>query len=831
MSSIIKKVSIIVFSILLFVVVSAPSKVNAQSIDFSQYSITELLQLLESLQNQLSNLNNQSGSTSFNGLSYSFVSNSAEVVTNGESYTGSFAFTFDLTASSTDIFIDGGTHVVANGEPTTKRTNIFEVSSPEKTYSNLIHGISILSGATYEDSAILIKDGETAHLRVDIDVVPQLSGYYKVDQVSIAYGTSTNPLNNILNVKGVSSNYLYIDGNSSGATTSSSVYFEMISPVGGEVWEKNTNHTIDWASKGEKELDDGMVAYLDKKSGKNFVEVGKIEKNEKGSIITSLGLEGKGFDYPAGKYYVRLVYTPTGDWVRSKNPITIKELNSTLKVKATLTDKDGVYKVNPETGNTFFQTKSPVVNFKWSSSANPDSCSIYYYDANGNWVALENQKSSGTIALEVSKEGEYVSIFDPNETASSIQVNCDKTTNKGETFWGRDSVFIDVTDQESPIGKEPQLTGISRNYVMAGDRVLIGGRNILPTGVNTIELKRKEDGATYSYKNVRSKKGSAFKIYFTIPKQLIDRRDIEPGETISVDTTPGEYELTLKNIYGVSNSLNITVYEKNLYSDPPNTTDDSDNNDDISDDSGDTKIYPVVESVQAPNGENGVIYAGSISTIRGLNLDQGSRVFLMSGNKKYEFEPAGATGGSIKVAGFIRNYLEDGRYNLYVDREGVISNYLQVYYLNSDQKVSPTASLTINGEKEYTIHTGDKGPIFAWSSTNGNKFQTKLYINAGRLCPGISNGQVSTVVGTKAKGSRNVATASPDWRAPKNRENCDLTYTYTVTNTQTGETASDSVVLHYRAKETSSLDFKLFNQASVFSAMHQIFSVIGDKLK
>jgi hypothetical protein len=109
--------------------------------------------------------------------------------------------------------------------------------------------------------------------------------------------------------------------------------------------------------------------------------------------------------------------------------------------------------------------------------------------------------------------------------------------------------------------------------------------------------------------------------------------------------------------------------------------------------------------------------------------------------------------------------------------------------------VIPTATITIGGNQNHTIVTGQNIPALRWKSTNGKSFKTTLSVNNSALCGGIKNNQ--------AWGQSNSAAGSFDLGvAPKAREGCVLTFNYEVTS-RTGHQRTDRVTLRYVAPPTA----------------------------
>jgi uncharacterized repeat protein (TIGR02543 family) len=133
-------------------------------------------------------------------------------------------------------------------------------------------------------------------------------------------------------------------------TIATSSPITVTAPNGGEVWQSNRSHVIQWTPYGyNPDINPASttVAYLEKKVNGNFVMVGKIIPDEMASLYTRGFLIGEfqelvpnplypgGYWYnpppflpPPGDYYVRVVNKITGAWDRSDNPFTLVSENA-----------------------------------------------------------------------------------------------------------------------------------------------------------------------------------------------------------------------------------------------------------------------------------------------------------------------------------------------------------------------------------------------------------------------------------------------------------------------------------------------------------------------
>lgn len=115
---------------------------------------------------------------------------------------------------------------------------------------------------------------------------------------------------------------------------------------------------------------------------------------------------------------------------------------------------------------------------------------------------------------------------------------------------------------------------------------------------------------------------------------------------------------------------------------------------------------------------------------------------------------------------------------------------------------SPNAAILIGGQSDITIYSGDIIPDIVWNGSNANRFKTILTANDSRLCAGVKTGAGELwSTGNNASGSKTSSDRSATSRvAPRSMEGCDLTFTYSATNTITGEVDTSVAVLKYRAK-------------------------------
>ena len=101
---------------------------------------------------------------------------------------------------------------------------------------------------------------------------------------------------------------------------------------------------------------------------------------------------------------------------------------------------------------------------------------------------------------------------------------------------------------------------------------------------------------------------------------------------------------------------------------------------------------------------------------------------------------------------------------------------------------APTASLTVNGEKEVWVSVGS--PLdYAWSSTNAASASSKYTVNTPDVCASSGTADAFSLDATSRSGTRHVNAIATC------RYNRTYTLTYSVVGAG-GETVSDSVIIH-----------------------------------
>ncbi|MEY2641221.1 MAG: hypothetical protein RL150_614 [Candidatus Parcubacteria bacterium] len=165
---------------------------------------------------------------------------------------------------------------------------------------------------------------------------------------------------------------------------------KLLTPNGGERWMSSSENIITWTPEPHR---DGMVAYLEKKSGSSFQTIGKVIESQKGSIRWYGDIEVGGqavMPEPGSGYYIRIVDTKTGATDRSDKPFEILS-KDTFKVNLRPGDDENNYKISQATN----------VELMWSASAlgqreTDVSCTLYIYDNAGNEIEVENVGVTGT---------------------------------------------------------------------------------------------------------------------------------------------------------------------------------------------------------------------------------------------------------------------------------------------------------------------------------------------------------------------------------------------------------------------------------------------------
>ncbi|MFT7644950.1 MAG: hypothetical protein ACI9BF_000616 [Candidatus Paceibacteria bacterium] len=121
-------------------------------------------------------------------------------------------------------------------------------------------------------------------------------------------------------------------------------------PNGGEVWNTGQTNSITWKPYDygpDVNPSNDVTAYLDKKVGGKYVEVGKILDNGKASIHTHLEIDKRGNYAESGEYYVRVINNKTGATDRSDRAFTVKnsdypEITDVYPAKVSLGEKTTV---------------------------------------------------------------------------------------------------------------------------------------------------------------------------------------------------------------------------------------------------------------------------------------------------------------------------------------------------------------------------------------------------------------------------------------------------------------------------------------------------------
>ena len=130
---------------------------------------------------------------------------------------------------------------------------------------------------------------------------------------------------------------------------------------------------------------------------------------------------------------------------------------------------------------------------------------------------------------------------------------------------------------------------------------------------------------------------------------------------------------------------------------------------------------------------------------------------------------------------------------------------------------APTATLTVEGQKSYTYNITDT-THYAWSSTNADTFSSYFTSNDLAKC------SAGVWAANNAKGIvSNVITSN--WAG------CVWTVTYTVKNSKTGQSASDSVTVTVSNSTTGGTTGGRNMSISVFNAFEGVYNFFGSLFK
>jgi len=190
-------------------------------------------------------------------------------------------------------------------------------------------------------------------------------------------------------------------------TSGDSNKITLISPNGGEQWQLNSLHTVQWTPYDPNlgVNSSGVVsAYLEKRgSDGKYTTIGKIIPSGKASIHWSGEIDKYG-NYPVpGDYYIRVENAQTRKSDRSDQPFKIVAAG-TVSVDLKINNSDGPIKV-PAGG----------ANYTVSWTSNAQSCTFYNY------------ASGYDVKSNLPASGSFVTNFNPSSNIS-VTMWCDSKT-------------------------------------------------------------------------------------------------------------------------------------------------------------------------------------------------------------------------------------------------------------------------------------------------------------------------------------------------------------------------------------------------------------------
>lgn len=123
----------------------------------------------------------------------------------------------------------------------------------------------------------------------------------------------------------------------------------------------------------------------------------------------------------------------------------------------------------------------------------------------------------------------------------------------------------------------------------------------------------------------------------------------------------------------------------------------------------------------------------------------------------------------------------------------------------------PTAELKIGGLTDYTVKVNERLPVFTWNGADGAVATSSLQISTSyktddwRVCGDLPRSAQTTPVNVTSFGTTKYGQwqVPETWKAPANRDQCVVTYTYKVRNKVTGKETSASAKLRYAAATTT----------------------------
>lgn len=250
----------------------------------------------------------------------------------------------------------------------------------------------------------------------------------------------------------------------------------VLSPNGGEVWSMNVQHTISWTPDSNSTA---VEAYLEKKVGDSFVNVGKVVPVGRGSIIWDGEIDTHGsYSTPSGSYYIR-VYNPlTGQSGRSAAPFQLVKYNSVTAVS--IDTVNGVKPTGVLYGNPAADVLSTdtTIALGWSSKLTDGTCQVRIYDAStqGGTTFVQNLPLNGERKFNLPPgTGLYyiahVDCSDTRDASGSAFVYLQQKTGKAILACGDIDLngVIDQNDLNNP-SSENDITG----YIFGGVPIPVG---------------------------------------------------------------------------------------------------------------------------------------------------------------------------------------------------------------------------------------------------------------------------------------------------------------------------------------------------------------------
>lgn len=411
-----------------------------------------------------------------------------------------FVITFDATARGGDVYVPSHPVFYDDVEDYGMFLRVIKDGKPVANDAYVVRSAKITSGAPM--SGVFYKAGEfyklakntTRRFRIEVEIIGLSDGKYSLDHDYLKIQDSDG---NTWTEDVLRQTTKAVKLETSDEQVSE--LFQITAPLGGEVWEKYTQHTIDWVP-GDLTLDD-VNAYLERKVRNRFEVVGKIDELAKGSIIWDGELENRGFDYPEGQYYIRLVNTKTDESSRTARPITIRNSNRALNVRL------GMYtpgievkteRIPGDDGQTIYRqsykTDGDTVTLWWNSQG-AESCSIIVSDE----VYFDDLPASGTKEIQVTGEAPYTSYF--SDEAYGVDVNCYRDTVRDGRVQGNDFAYLDInasvlSDSENPNddtqnndATNDQATTLTTNESVSNSTTIVDSGEQDPYGVYELVMR------------------------------------------------------------------------------------------------------------------------------------------------------------------------------------------------------------------------------------------------------------------------------------------------------------------------------------------------------